>query len=43
MPLPKVVAIGLDLRFADFTAMPDLTPELIRAYIDAEMSQTEKA
>ena len=37
--MPKILAIGLDPEFADFTAMPDITPELIRAYIDAEMSR----
>jgi hypothetical protein len=40
--VPKVLAIGLDPRFADFSAMPDLTPELIRAYIDAEMSRVRE-
>jgi hypothetical protein len=34
-----VLAIGLDPRFADFSAMPQLTPELIRAYIEAEMAR----
>lgn len=32
-----VLAIGLDPRFADLGAMPQLTPELIRAYIEAEI------
>jgi hypothetical protein len=34
-----VLAIGLDPRFADFNAMPQLTPELIQAYIDAEIAR----
>jgi hypothetical protein len=36
---PTVLAIGLDPRFADLSAMPQLTPELIRAYIDAEIAR----
>ena len=34
-----VLAIGLDPRFADLSAMPNITPELIRAYIDAEITR----
>jgi hypothetical protein len=37
--LPAVLAIGLDPRFADYSAMPGLTPELVRAYIDVEMER----
>jgi hypothetical protein len=32
-----VLAIGIDPTFADFSALPGLTPELIRAYIDAQI------
>jgi hypothetical protein len=32
-----VLAIGLDPRFADLGALPHLTPDLIRHYIDAEI------
>ena len=32
-----VLAIGLDPRFADFSAFPELSPELVRAYIDAQV------
>jgi hypothetical protein len=39
MAPPAVLAIGLDPRFADFSAMPQLTPELIRAYIEAEIGR----
>jgi hypothetical protein len=37
-----VLAIGLDPRFADFGAMPQLTPELIRAYIDTEIARVRE-
>ena len=40
---PAVLAIGLDPRFADFTAMPQYTPELVRAYIDAEIARVRDA
>ena len=39
MAQTAVLAIGLDPRFADFSAMPGLTPELIRAYIEAEIGR----
>ena len=32
-----VIAIGIDPEFADFSAFPDLTPELVRRYIDAQV------
>jgi hypothetical protein len=37
-----VLAIGLDPRFADFSAMPHLTPELVRAYIEAEIARVRE-
>lgn len=38
--MPKrVLALGLDPTFADFTQFPDLTPELIRAFIDAQLER----
>ncbi len=37
-----VLAIGLDPRFADFSAMPGLTPELIRAYLEAEIGRVRE-
>ena len=37
-----VLAIGLDPRFADFTAMPQLTPGLVRAYIGAEIARVRE-
>jgi hypothetical protein len=39
MASPSVLAIGLDPRFADFRAMPQLTPAHIRAYIEAEIER----
>jgi hypothetical protein len=42
MTSTAVLALGLDPRFADFNAMPQLTPELIRAYIDAEIARVRK-
>jgi hypothetical protein len=37
-----VLAIGLDPCFADFSTMPQLTPELVRAYIDAEIARVRE-
>jgi hypothetical protein len=39
MAKKRVLAIGIDPEFADFTAFPHLTPELIRNYIDAQIGQ----
>lgn len=38
-----VLAIGLDPRFADFSAMPQFTPEMVRAYIEAEIARVREA
>jgi len=35
----SVLAIGLDPAVVDFSAFPGLTPELVRAYIDAEIGR----
>lgn len=43
MASPAVLAVGLDPRFADFTAMPQFTPELVRAYIDQELARVRDA
>lgn len=32
-----VIAIGIDPQYADFSAFPHLTPELVRQYIDAQI------
>ncbi len=37
-----VLAIGLDPRFADFSTMPHLTPELVRAYVEAEIARVRE-
>lgn len=38
--MPKnVLALGLDPSFADFTQFPELTPELIRAFIDSQLER----
>lgn len=34
-----MLAIGLDLRFADLGTMPQFTPELIHGYIKAEIER----
>jgi hypothetical protein len=34
-----VLAIGIDPAFADFSALPGLTPKLIRVYIDAQIER----
>ena len=39
MAATAVLAIGLDPRFADLSAMPQPTPALIRAYIEAEIAR----
>ena len=40
--MTAVLAIGLDPCFADFSTMPQLTPELVRAYIDAEIARVRE-
>jgi hypothetical protein len=37
-----VLAIGFDPRFADLGTMPQFTPELIRATIEAEIGRVRK-
>ncbi|MBX5463279.1 MAG: hypothetical protein IRZ28_19585 [Steroidobacteraceae bacterium] len=39
----SVLAIGLDPRFADLSAFPQLTPELVRDYIDAQIDRVRQA
>lgn len=34
-----VLALGLDPDFADFKSMPGLTTELVRAYIDSQLTR----
>ena len=37
--MPSILALGVDPKFADFTRLPGLTPELIRAFIDAQLAR----
>ena len=39
MSAKRVLAIGLDPEYADFTGLPGLTPEVVRAYIDAQIEE----
>ena len=38
MATPAVLALGLDPRFADFSTMPQFTPQLIRSYVESEIA-----
>ena len=35
----KVLAIGIDPIFVDFTAMPQFTPAMFQSYIDAQLDR----
>ena len=39
MTRKTVLAIGIEPAFADFTAFPELTPEMIRNYINVQIEQ----
>jgi hypothetical protein len=39
MAMKTVLAIGIDPSFADFRAMPGLTPELVGSYIGAQIDK----
>ena len=39
----KVLAIGIDPVFVDFTAMPQFTPAMFQSYIDAELDRLRAA
>jgi hypothetical protein len=39
MPTKTVLAIGIDPAFADYSKFPQLTAELVRSYIDAELQR----
>lgn len=39
----RVLALGLDPAFADYDAMPGLTPELVRSFIDAQLDRVRAA
>jgi hypothetical protein len=40
--MPTVLALGLDPALADMTEFPQLTPELIKAFIDAQLERLRK-
>ena len=35
----KVLAVGIDPAFVDFTTMPQFTPEMFRSYVDAQIER----
>jgi len=37
MSAKRVLAVGLDPQYADFTDMPGLTPAVVRAWIDSQI------
>jgi hypothetical protein len=39
----KVLAIGIDPAFVDFTTMPQFTPDMSRSYIDAQLERVRAA
>ena len=39
----KVLAIGVDPVFIDFTAMPQFTPAMFQSYIDAQLERLRTA
>lgn len=39
MARKAVLAIGIDPAFVDFSAFPNLTPELVRSYIDSQVER----
>jgi hypothetical protein len=41
MTKKSVLAIGIDPAFADFAAFPQLTPEMICSYIDAQIERLQ--
>ena len=41
--MPTVLAIGLDPSFADYSQMPNLTPELVGSFIDSQLERLRLA
>jgi ribosomal protein S12 methylthiotransferase accessory factor YcaO len=41
--MKSVLAIGVDPALVDFSALPQLTPELVRSYIDAQIERLRDA
>mgnify|MGYP005821560733 CR=1 FL=1 len=42
MAKKKVLAIGIDPSFVDFSALPQFTPELFRQHIDAQVDRVRE-
>lgn len=38
----RILALGLEPKFADLSEMPQFTPELIRAFIDAQLERVRE-
>jgi hypothetical protein len=38
----KVLAIGIDPTYVDFTTMPQFSPEMFRSYIDAQIERVRR-
>ena len=43
MTKKKVLAIGLDPAYVDFTAIPQFTPDMFRSYIDGQLDRLRNA
>lgn len=41
--MPSVLALGLDPGFADYSQLPELTPQAVRSFIDAQLEQVREA
>jgi hypothetical protein len=41
--MPSVLALGLDPVFADYSQMPGLAPEMVRAFIDSQLGRLREA
>ena len=41
--MPSVLALGLDPKFADYTKMPGLSVEMVRAFIEAQLGRIREA
>jgi hypothetical protein len=40
--VPTVLALGLDPAFVDLQASPELTPDLVRAFIDSQLERLRR-
>lgn len=41
--MKTVLALGLDPKFVDFSALPSLTPELVQSFIDSQLERVRNA